>query len=157
MTRVALDTNILAYAEGLRAVPADEPKIAVAQRLLRRLIEETTAPVAPVQALAELHHLLRRKAGLSGSEAAARLARLRAAIEPAATTPGVFDAAMDLAEAHGLQTFDAVILAAAVEARCDLLLSEDLKDGFAWRGLVVCNPFGPSPDRRVARLLEVQA
>jgi len=33
------------------------------------------------------------------------------------------------------------------------LLSEDFHDGFAWRGVVVTNPFGPAPDRRVARLL----
>ena len=153
MTRVALDTNVLAYAEGLVASPADRPKIDVARRLLRRLIEADGPTVAAVQALAELHHLLRRKAGLSAGEAADRVARLRAVVEAAPTTPSVFDAAMDLAEAHGLQTFDAIILAAAAEARCDLLLSEDLQDGFAWRGVVVCNPFGPSPDRRIARLL----
>jgi predicted nucleic acid-binding protein len=46
-----------------------------------------------------------------------------------------------------------LILAAAVEARCDLLLTEDLQDGFAWRGVVVSNPFGPAPDRRLARLM----
>jgi len=33
------------------------------------------------------------------------------------------------------------------------LLSEDFHDGFAWRGVVVTNPFRPAPDRRLARLL----
>jgi predicted nucleic acid-binding protein len=48
---------------------------------------------------------------------------------------------------------DAIILAAAVEARCDLLLSEDLQDGFAWRGVVVTNPFRAAPDGRIVELL----
>jgi len=69
------------------------------------------------------------------------------------TNATVFDAALDLASDHGVPIFDAVILAAAVEARCDLLLSEDFHDGFAWRGVVVTNPFGETPDPRLARLL----
>jgi predicted nucleic acid-binding protein len=69
------------------------------------------------------------------------------------TDAAVFKAALDLAGDHGLQIYDSLILAAAVEARCDLLLTEDLQDGFAWRGVVVTNPFGPSPDSRLTRLL----
>lgn len=38
-------------------------------------------------------------------------------------------------------------------ARCDLLLSEDLQDGFAWRGVTVTNPFGSAPDPRIVNLL----
>ena len=54
-------------------------------------------------------------------------------------------AAMDLAADHDLSIWDAVILAAAADAGCRLLLSEDMQDGFAWRGLTVANPFA---DRR---------
>jgi predicted nucleic acid-binding protein len=109
--------------------------------------------VLPRQALAELHSVLVRKAGCSPLEASGRLRAWtdRAAIVD--TDAAVFDAALDLASDHGVPIFDAVILAAAVEARCDLLLSEDFRDGFAWRGVVVTNPFGEAPDRRLARLL----
>ncbi|HWF78051.1 MAG TPA: hypothetical protein VN694_12835 [Caulobacteraceae bacterium] len=55
----------------------------------------------------------------------------------------VFAAALGLAADHHLQIFDAIILAGAASARCDGLLSEDLHDGFAWRGVAVLNPFRP--------------
>jgi len=35
---------------------------------------------------------------------------------------------------------DAIILAAAADSGCRLLLSEDLQDGFSWRGVTVTNP-----------------
>jgi predicted nucleic acid-binding protein len=50
-------------------------------------------------------------------------------------------AAMDLAADHDLSIWDAVILAASTDVGCRLVLSEDLQDGFAWRGLTVANPF----------------
>lgn len=46
-----------------------------------------------------------------------------------------------LAAGHGLQIWEAIILAVSAEARCRLLLSEDMQDGFTWRGLTVVNPF----------------
>ncbi|KAA2237899.1 PIN domain-containing protein [Salinarimonas soli] len=54
---------------------------------------------------------------------------------------GAFDDAMHLAGSHGLQIWDAVILATAAGAGCALLLSEDMQDGFVWRGVTIANPF----------------
>jgi predicted nucleic acid-binding protein len=34
-----------------------------------------------------------------------------------------------------------VIFAAAAASGCRLLLSEDMQDGFTWRGVTVANPF----------------
>ena len=49
--------------------------------------------------------------------------------------------ATDLACDHGLTIWDSVVLAASAEAGCRLLLSEDLLEGFTWRGVTVTNPF----------------
>ena len=49
--------------------------------------------------------------------------------------------AMDLAAHHNLTVWDSVVLAA--EAECRLLLSEDLNEGFTWRGVTITNPFAP--------------
>src|SRR5205823_13593678 len=57
------------------------------------------------------------------------------------TSEAVMLAAIDLAVDHRLAIWDSVILAAAAEAGCRLLLSEDLQDGFTWRGITVTNPF----------------
>ena len=52
--------------------------------------------------------------------------------------------AIDLATDHQIGIWDAVVLAAAAESDCRLVLSEDLKDGFIWRGVTVTNPFASS-------------
>lgn len=49
--------------------------------------------------------------------------------------------AMDLASNHDLTIWDSVVLAASAQAECRLLLSEDLQDGFTWRGVTVTNAF----------------
>ena len=51
---------------------------------------------------------------------------------------------MNLAAGHRLSWWDAVIVAAAAEGRCRLLLSEDLQEGFTWNGVTVTNPFSGS-------------
>lgn len=51
------------------------------------------------------------------------------------------DEAMEVATAHRLAFWDAVMLAAAAQANCRILLSEGLQDGFTWRGVTVRNPF----------------
>jgi predicted nucleic acid-binding protein len=57
------------------------------------------------------------------------------------TSSDVLLAAMDLSADHQLALWDAVILSAAADASCRLLLSEDLQDGFTWSGVTVTNPF----------------
>lgn len=42
---------------------------------------------------------------------------------------------------HGLPIWDALILSVAAESHRRLLLSEDLQQGFTWRGVTVVNPF----------------
>lgn len=66
--------------------------------------------------------------------------------------------AMETVTSHKFALWDALILAAAAEARCRLLLSEDMQDGFAWRSVTIRNPFTsaaptppPPPPPAVAR------
>jgi len=153
VTRIALDTNILVYAEAIERSPRDKEKIDRSRQLMRGLLRAQTRPFVALQVLAEFHRVLIGKAGLAPDDAAARVRRTRAAAEIIATGLETFDAALDLATDHRLPIFDALVLAAAVEARCDLLASEDFQDGFAWRGVVVTNPFGGAPDRRLAPML----
>ncbi|MHB8530185.1 MAG: PIN domain-containing protein [Caulobacteraceae bacterium] len=153
MAGVALDTNVLVYAEGVERAAGDAGKTDGARRLMRRLLDARVRTIVSAQVLGELHNVLVRRARRSpASASAAARAWARRADVVASDRQGLEDA-LDLAADHGLAIFDALILAAAAEARCDLLLSEDLQDGFAWRGVVVTNPFGPSPDRRLARWL----
>ncbi|CCE07197.1 PilT protein, N-terminal (fragment) [Bradyrhizobium sp. STM 3843] len=49
--------------------------------------------------------------------------------------------ALALARDHSLQFYDALIVAAALEAGCDTLFSEDLQHGRTLSGLTIVNPF----------------
>ena len=62
-------------------------------------------------------------------------------------------AAMDLVADHSLSIWDAIILAVTADSGCRLLLSEDLQDGFTWRGVTVANPFDEPPHPLLASLL----
>ena len=64
------------------------------------------------------------------------------------------DAAVDLAAEHSFDIWDAVILAVAAEAGCGLLLTEDLQDGFIWRGLTVSNPFAAQVHPLLASIVD---
>ncbi len=151
--RIALDTSVLAYSEGLERSPDDPPKIELARTIIRRLSLQSERPIVAAQAMAELHSVLSRKGGYSREESSTRLRRLMSVCEVVGATAAEFEAAIDLAADHAVPIFDAVILASAAAARCDLLLSEDFHDSFAWRGVVVTNPFGSSPDARLLKLL----
>jgi predicted nucleic acid-binding protein len=135
---VAVDTNVLVYAEGLNGAS----KKTMALELLEALPPEST--FLPVQTLGELFHVLVHKAGRSRGEAGAAILSWGDAFPLVESTADVLLSAADLAGAHRLGIWDAVILSAAADARCRLLLSEDLQEGFTWRGVTVTNPFGPS-------------
>lgn len=133
--RVALDTNVLAYAEGING--ADRRDAAL--DLIQRLPQEST--VVPVQVLAELFNVLVRKARKSQRDARDALLGWRDSFPVIESSSEVLLTAADLAVDHRFGIWDAMILSAASHAGCRLLLSEDLQDGFTWAGVTVVNPF----------------
>ena len=49
---------------------------------------------------------------------------------------------MGLAERYGLSIYDAMIVAAALDADCDILWSEDMQNGMTIEGrIAIVNPF----------------
>ena len=96
---------------------------------------------APQQALGELFRVLVRKAKISPRSARTTIIRYRDTYPIVETSSGVFLSATDLAVDHQISIWDAVMFAAAAEAGCRLLLSEDLQEGFTWGGVTVVNPF----------------
>lgn len=136
--RVALDTNILAYAEGVHG--------AAMKRTALELVEKIPegAALLPVQTLGELFNLLVRKAARTPAKARKAILSWKDAFPGIETSAEVMLGAADLATDHHLSIWDSVVLSAAAEAGCRLLLSEDLQQGFTWKGVTVTNPFsGP--------------
>ena len=137
--RIALDTNILVYAEGLN----DATRKAQARDLLSRLARADV--VLPVQAAGELFRVLVRKARRTPADARLAVEGWQDLFDNEPTSSSAFASAMALSSGHALDIWDATIVAVAAEAACHLLLSEDLAEGFTWRGVTVTNPFGAKP------------
>ncbi|QIG48558.1 PIN domain-containing protein [Nordella sp. HKS 07] len=146
--KVALDTNILVYAENVNGAGKRD----IALDLVRRLPQE--AVVIPVQVLGELFSVLVRKGGKSRKDARGAILGWRDTFALVETSPEIMLAAADLATDHHFGIWDAVILSAASQAGCRLLLSEDLQDGFTWAGVTVVNPFASSHHALLEAFLE---
>jgi predicted nucleic acid-binding protein len=137
--KLALDTNILVYAEGVNGAKRQTEAIDVIARL------PATEVVLPVQALGELFQVLVRKSKWSVAKARLAVLSWRDSYSLVETSDSVLLAAAELATRHQFNLWDGVVLAAAAESGCRLLLSEDLQDGFTWSGVTVANPFAASP------------
>jgi predicted nucleic acid-binding protein len=122
-----------------------------ALELVQRLPDGVT--LLPVQTLGELFNLLVRKAGRSPGKARKAILSWHDAFPLIETSAAVMLAAADLATDDQLSIWDSVILSAAAEAGCRLLLSEDLQDGFTWKGVTVTNPFASSMHELLTALL----
>ncbi len=136
--RIALDTNILAYAEGVNGVLRKKAALDLVDKVPQKLV------ALPAQTLGELFQVLVRKAGWRPVDARSAVLSWRNAFALIETSTAVMLAATDLAVNHQFGIWDAVILCAAAEADCRLLLSEDMQDGFIWKGVTVINPFAKS-------------
>jgi predicted nucleic acid-binding protein len=134
--RVALDTNVLAYAEGVNGQDRKDTALLI----LRDFAEHEL--MVPAQALGELFVVLTRKAKREAAEARSAVLGWSDSFPLIDTTPAVILEAMELVTTHRLGFWDAVMLAGAAQAGCRMLLSEDMQDGFIWRGVTVRNPFG---------------
>jgi len=145
--RVALDTNVLAYAEGI----GDSPRCGLALRLLKVLPGREV--VLPAQALGELSSVLTRKGQRSPAEARSAVLVWADSFPVADSTWFAFQSALDLTADHQLPIWDALILSVAAESHCRVLLSEDFQDGFTWRGVTVVNPFASEPSPLIVHWL----
>ena len=147
--RVALDTNVLVYAEGANGAARRDAALDLVERL------PPGVTVLPAQTLGELFNVLVRKAGRPAASARTAILNWRDAFPVVDTSASVLARAADVATDHRLSIWDAVILSAAADAECRLLLSEDLQEGFTWSGVTVTNPFAtPRHELLEALLLE---
>jgi predicted nucleic acid-binding protein len=145
--RVALDTNVLAYAEGVNGAARKAGALDLIQRL------PDGSALLPMQTLGELFQLLVRKLQRTPAQARTAMLAWRDAFPLIETSEAVIVGAAELAVAHRFSFWDGVVLASAAEGGCRLLLSEDLQEGFTWNSVTVTNPFGASPHPLLTNLL----
>lgn len=145
--KIALDSNILSYAEGIN--DAERQSLALAC-----IAQLDFAHVAiPIQALGELYRVLVRKGGYTSSLAREIVMQWRDLSQVLETNDTAFQAAMNLAVEHHFQIWDAIILAVCAESGCTCLLSEDMQAGFVWRSVEIINPLTATGMERLQALL----
>ena len=96
-----------------------------------------------MQILNEFASVARRKILMSWSDVTEALDAFRVLCpSPLAITIEMHEAALKIAEKHGYNIYDALVVSAALEAGCTTLYSEDLRDGQTIDGqLAIRNPF----------------
>lgn len=146
--RLAVDTNILAYAEGVNGPVRKKAALEITDRL------PADSTLVPVQVLGELYRVLVGKAAWPAKRARAAILSWQDTFPPIETSPSILVAALDVAADHGLSIWDAIILSAASAAGCRLLLSEDMQEGFTWGGVTVVNPFAARKHELLVGLFE---
>jgi predicted nucleic acid-binding protein len=126
------DTNVLLYA-----VAENDPRSAQAEERL------AAGGVLSVQILNEFVSVARRKISMSWSDVTEALDAFRVLCpSPLPITMEIHEAALKIAEKHGYNIYDALVVAAALEAGCATLYSEDLHCGQTISGqLTIRNPF----------------
>lgn len=147
--KIALDTNVLGYAAG---VGDDGAKRHTALGLLETLAP--TSLVLPSQVAGEFYNILTRKGGHDPKTARRIVQGWADTLGLAAPTADTMTTALEGAAFFNLQIWDALVLAIAAEAGCGLLLSEDMQDGFVYRGVTVANPFAATLHPLLASVLE---
>jgi len=130
-----LDTNVLIYA-----VTEDDPRSAQAEQLL------ASGGVLSVQVLNEFVSVVRQKILMSWTDVTQALDAFRILCpSPLPITMETHETALRIAAKHGYNIYDALVIAAALEAGCATLYSEDLHDGQTIDGqLTIRNPFAKS-------------
>jgi predicted nucleic acid-binding protein len=133
--RSFFDTNVLVYAED-----DDTP---VKQQLARNLIFEHRrggTGVVSMQVLQEYFVTVTRKLNIESPLARRKVELLSEFDVVAPDVPDIL-AAIDLHRLHGFSFWDALVIRAAKQAGCRILLSEDFQDGREIDGLRIVNPF----------------
>lgn len=125
------DTNILVYA-----FAADDRRSARAEALI------AAGGVIAVQVLNEFTNVARRKLKWDWEQIEASLAVIEDLLGVTRPLTAALHArAVVLARDSKLSFYDALIVAAATDAGCELLCSEDLQDGQKFGAVTVENPF----------------
>ena len=132
------DTNILVYA----FLPGDPLKMEQAQTLMGETVESTTGVIS-YQVWQEFASVAIRKFKVKASalEVMEVFNALSQTMQTVQSSERLFAAAVRLWSTYSLAWYDALIVAAALEGRCDVLYSEDLQDGLEIDGLRIVNPF----------------
>ncbi len=148
MTRVAVDSNILIYAEF-------EPESDKGTRSADLILRCARDGVIPAQVLGEYLRFAQRRAPAAFHDAMRQAMIYQAIFLTPPTTSATINKASELAHVHRMQLWDCVVCAASVQAGAKVLMTEDMQDGRTIEGLRLLNPFAEANAEAIAALWTV--
>jgi predicted nucleic acid-binding protein len=133
-----LDTSVFAYVFDT-TTPAKAKKAA---RLVRDAVD-TGKGIVSYQVVQEFFNVAFRRFAqpMSVAEAEQYLITVFRPLLAIHSSPALYVDALGIAGKHRLAWYDSIIVASALEGRCDTLYSEDFQQGRAIEGLRIENPF----------------
>jgi predicted nucleic acid-binding protein len=139
-----IDTNVFIYQLEAR----DQRKAEIADGIIRRAVETGDACIS-FQVVQECLSTALRKAEVPLDLAGARtyFETVLAPLYRISPSVALYHRALDLQARHSLSFYDALIVAAALEAGCSKLWSEDMHDGLRIDRLTIRNPFAKRPGK----------
>ena len=133
--RFFIDTNVIVYANDV----SSPEKMGRAREILAEALSSRRACLS-TQVLQEFFVAVTRKLGVEPRNARAQVARL-SSLETVLIDTDLVLGAVDLHMLHRISFWDALIINAAVAARCAVLYTEDLNPGQILAGIKIVNPF----------------
>lgn len=135
-----LDSNVIVYLFD----PTDERRKGLAERLVSEAHHDGTGIVS-FQVVQETLNVLTRKLkpAMSREDARKALDNVLAPLWRVHPSPALYARALDIQERFRFTFYDSLIVAAAREAGCARLLTEDLQHGQQVDGMMIENPFLP--------------
>lgn len=138
--KIFVDSNILIYAHDI-----DDPrKHSIALKIFEDLWLSKSG-VLSMQVLQEFYNAATRKIAKPLPKAVAREAVERLSPWCVVTTPDEIATAFRIEDIARISFWDALIIAAAVKAGADEILSEDMNSGQMIAGVRIVNPFAAQP------------
>jgi predicted nucleic acid-binding protein len=136
--RYFLDTNIFVYTFDL----SDDGKRQIASRLVSEALQSGQGVIS-YQVVQEFFNLAARKfkTPLDERQCGQYLDSVFVPLLAVHSSIHLFERALELMTTLRISWFDSLIVAAAAEAGCSLLYSEDLQHGRKVGGLEIRNPF----------------
>lgn len=130
------DTNILVYLFD----EVDDDKRERAERLIEQALESESGCIS-YQVVQEAINVITRKLDATPEKARQLLSHVLTPLWRVNPTPTLYERGLDLQTRYGFNFYDCLIVAAALEAGCKTLYSEDLQHGQQIDGLTITNPF----------------
>lgn len=139
------DSNVFVYLFD----DADARKQAIAQSLVTRALAENDACISFQVVQESLHVLTRKSAKRATPEIAhAFLQRSLLPLWRVMPSAALYTGALRVQARYRFSFYDSLIVAAALEAGCKRLFSEDLQHGQRIESLTIGNPFHETAGRR---------